>query len=326
MWWVVDSGEIEAVRYLLDLGVTIPTYTLDVRETQCEQCKEDTFIIDDDKWYDQLNHDPCMSAIRNNRLEIVKLLDEHGSQCCKSMNSLRYAARHGRVDVVSYLLSKHSYPLNMEYNKYVKTHSNPSGFKQGFTLLTELELTDSPRSPIKWKEDFQIIRLLLDHGADPAKAMCAAKSTNAIMTAIHYQNMKIIAQYIRSGIDINFRSYDHSYQMVLPFEASVLRGCHKMAEMLLISGCSCGVFSLDSNPMSNGNISPEMEELMKEWKVQENNVTPLQQRCRCVILNHLSPRADLKIEKLPLPGCLIKFLSIPELDVIRYPYYHGSFY
>ena len=155
----------------------------------------------------------------------------------------------------------------------------------------------------------QTRKILLDHGADPAKQMCAATSVNAIMTAIHYQQLEVIAQYIRSGIDINLASWDSKHGRVSPFKASVLRNLHYVSEMLLISGCSRGVFSkLTLKP------KPKLEKLMKEWNVYDNNVVPLKLRCRCVILYHLSPRADLKIGNLPLPGCLIKFLSIPELD------------
>ena len=74
LWRVVDSGNAEAVRYLLDLCVRIPTYTLDVCETQCEHCKENTFIIDDNKWYQQMEHDPCMKVICSKNLDIVKFV------------------------------------------------------------------------------------------------------------------------------------------------------------------------------------------------------------------------------------------------------------
>ena len=306
LWYVVDSGNVEAVRYLLDLGVVIPTYALDVRETQCEQCKENTLIIEwEGKWKDQLNHDPCMKAIRDNKFEIVKLLDEHGCQSSKSFNALMRAVIYHRLEIASYLLDKYAYPLNIEYIKIA--HSSR---KQGLTLLTELNLNFIIKLNL-----VQITTLLLDHGADPAKPMCLTRSPNAIMAAIHYGNLKVIVQYIRSGVNINIRSYDLIHENVLPFESSILRGYHNVAEILLISGCSCEVFSLDNYHEFKNNLKPEVEKLMKDWKVQENNVTPLQLRCRSVILNHLSPRADVKIENLPLPGCVIKFLGISELDV-----------
>ena len=285
---VVYSGKVEAVRYLLKLGVAIPNYSLEVCEVQCEQCKENRLIMDHDSKQDK--QDPCMIAICDDKLKIVKLLDEHGSQSCKTFTALRHAVVCGSVEVVSYLLNKYTYPLNKEYI------IADSGVRI-ITLLTDSQCTS------------HIIKLLLDHGADPAKTTCA--STSAIMTAMHYAPLDIIARYIRSGVDINFRSLDSKYGMVSPFDASVLHGRHFVSGMLLISGCSRGVSSI-RKLKDNPNL--ELVKVMKKWNMYDNNVTPLRLRCRSVILNHLSPRADKKIENLPLSPCLIKFLSIPELD------------
>ena len=290
LWHVVISGNIEAVQYLLNLGVAIPTYAPKEREVPCEHCEENTLIIDID--WKQEDRDPCIRAIYDNKFEIVKLLDEYGSKSCESFTALRCAVRFGSVDVVSYLLNKYTYPLNIEYMINVS-------YTSIYTLLTENS----------FRKKAQITKLLLSHGADPAKQMCAATSVNAIMTAISFGNLKVIAQYMRSGVNINMKSWDSKYGRVSPFEASVLRGCDYVAKMLLSSGCLGGVFSkLTLKP------HPKVEKLMKELNVSDNNVMPLQQRCRNVILNHLSPRADIKIGELPLPPCLIKFLSIPELD------------
>ena len=305
LWWVATSYNVEAVRYLLDIGVVCPTATQVVGEAQCEQCKEKTLIVDNDKWYDEHSVDPCLLAIADNELEMVKLFEENGIQSCTSLDALRRAMINGYVDMVSYLLNKYTYPLNIEYINVKFSQSRK------YTLLTDHYIKD-----IKEPNLHHITKLLLDQGADPAKQMCGATSVNALMTMIQYGRKKVIAQYIRSGVDINFRSYDCIHGNVLPLEASVKRGYHDVAEMLLICGSSCGEFSLVNNPEDKVDLKPELKKLMKEWKVQENNVTSLLQRCRCVILNHLSPRADMKIGKLPLPGLIIKFLSIPELDDI----------
>ena len=315
LWWVVVSGNIEAVRYLLDIGVTIHNYAPTVHEIQCEQCKKDKLVIEckiDRHQFEEdgrtvvvdffkEEQDPCMRAISNNNLEIVKLLDEHGSQSCKSFIALKRAVRYGSVDVASYLLNNYNYHINIEY--IIKIADDSRGPD---TLLTEPKRVFTA----------EITKLLLDHGADPAKPICSATKVNAIMTAICDGNVETIAQYIRSGVNINCKFSRGSDLKVLPFEASVLHGRQSVVKMLLFSGCSCGVFSLRNNHKFKDDVKPEVEKLLKEWKVQENNVTPLQQRCRCVILNHLSPRADIKIRKLPLPGLIIKFLSIPELDAI----------
>ena len=232
---------------------------------------------------------------------MVKLLEDYRSKSCNFFTALRYAVTYNNVEVASYLLNKYKYPLNMEYIEELEQSESIY-----YTLLME------PR----YKFSSQMIKLLLDHGADPAKPMCSPTSVNAIMTTIDYGNLYVIAQYIRLGVDVNLKSYDSLYEKVLPFEASFLRGYHDVAELLLISGCSCGVFNLEGNHKFKDNLEPEVEKLMKEWKVQENNVIPLKQRCRNVILNHLSPRADEKIEKLPVPRLLIQFLNISEIDDI----------
>ena len=295
LWWVMFSGNVEAVQYLLDLGVAFPPY-------KHEQYKNNNsmLITKLEEW------DPCFRAIRFDRLEIVKLFEEYGIESSKLFTALRIAVTSNSVDVASYLLNKYKYPLNIEYSSDI--HGNNSIY----TLLTEHRSVYNA----------QIIKLLLDHGADPAKPMCSATSPNAIMIAIEYGKLKVIAQYIRSGVDINSRSYSLPYKFVLlPFEMSVLCGYHDIAEILLISGCSCGVYSLKDNhmltyPYCEIKLTPAVKKLMKEWKVQENNVTPLKQRCRSLILNHLSPGADLKIEKIPLPGWLFKFLNISEINEI----------
>ena len=286
----VGSGHIEAVRYLLDLGVDTPTYSPVVHETQCDVCKENMLIMED-----QSLKDPCLIAICENRLEIVKLLEEHGSQSCESFNALRLAVENINVDVVSYLLNKYIYPLNIEYRE------NVSGGR-ALTLLTE-DFFSCPA---------QILKLLLTHGADPTKPVCAARSVNAIMARIRRRDVSGIATFIRSGIDMNITSWDSTCrEFVSPFEASVMHDHPKVSLMLLVTGCSRGVFGT-----GRSKVKPDsrLGKMMKEWNVYDNNVTPLMQRCRCVILNHLCPRADMKIGKLPLPKSLTRFLGVPELD------------
>ena len=46
--YVVIRGNIETVRYLLDLGVAIPTYAPEEHEVPCEHCDENRLIIDND--------------------------------------------------------------------------------------------------------------------------------------------------------------------------------------------------------------------------------------------------------------------------------------
>ena len=298
LWWVATSGNINAVRYLLDFGVTIPTYSPEVHDNYLQWGNENMLVhVVSHNKYDS---DPYMEAIRYNMLDVVILLDEYGWQSWKSFDALRRAVTYGSVDVMSYLLNKYSYPLNVEY---IQIESD--GRKYVYTLLTE------PRS----MGSVDITKVLLDHGADAAKPVRVAGGTyytTAIIAAIYQGKFKIIAQYIRSGVNMNVRSSLHGMQFALPFEASVLEGRRSIAQMLLVSGCSCGVFSLNNNSKYSPNFTLEMDKLLKEWNVHKNNVTPLKQRCRSMILNHLSD--DKKIRKLPLPQGLIKFLSIPDLE------------
>ena len=147
--------------------------------------------------------------------------------------------------------------------------------------------------------------------------------SSTLLVAIQSKQENLIALLICNGVDINFRSYDYRYGYELPFEAAVLndspsdRDFFKVAEILLVSGCSCGVFGLkEDHKFKSEYITDATKNLMMKWNVHENNVKPLQQQCRRMILKHLSPRASKMIEKLPLPQCLIKYLSFPELDDI----------
>ena len=291
---VVGSGNIEAVCYLLELGVAMPTFTSRVRETQLGQRKVKRWFIDEDN--KQHTNDPCMRAIRKEKLEIVKLLEEYESDSYKLFCALRCALRYRNLDVISYLLNKYTYPLNAEY--FIKDFG-----KNLPTLLTDPHIFCTT----------QITKLLLDNGADPSKPMPGAM--NAIMKAIDSGHVGIVAQYIRSGVDINLISWTSGFGYVSPLEASILHHYPYISEALLISGCSPRVNNHGiQRAYRKLSFSRCNLEKLKEWNSYNNTATPLQQRCRCVILNHLSPRADMKIKKLPLPTCLIQFLGIPELD------------
>ena len=296
--WVSKSRSVEAVSYLLDLGVTVPNFT--PKSKQCAQCETNRlyFEVNDSR-------DPCMQAIGYKDLKIVKLLEEHGSQSCKYLEALQNAVRYLNLDTVEYLLSKYTYPLNDEYMSYNKCGTC-------LVLLTEPCYLPNTYGTDKVK----ITKLLLDHGADPNKKICNGKGSSALIHATSQSHAAIIALFIRNGVDINFRSYmyDRMDGYVLPFEASILLNRFYVAEMLLVSGCSCGVYSLDNSDMAN--IKSDLKDLMEKWHVQENNVIPLKQQCRRMLLNHLSPQADKKILELPLPAGVMRYLSIPELDDI----------
>ena len=39
LWWVTQSGKVETIRYLLDLGVKVPTYVSKTSQDKCKHCE-----------------------------------------------------------------------------------------------------------------------------------------------------------------------------------------------------------------------------------------------------------------------------------------------
>ena len=302
LYWAVHFGNIEAVRYLLNLGVTITSFVPQACVEACADCG--TNIICYYLNEAQLYTDPYMFAIINDRLDVLKLMDEYGCALGKSTESLCCAIYMKSVDVVNYLLCNYKYPLNYGYTEKFNDGEELNSDHQTF-LKTACQT-----------HSIEVVKLLLDHGADPNQKICAEKCPSVMNVAIRNRHVEIIACFIRGGVNVNTRSYYPDIGVVLLFEAAVYNNDVYAAEMLLIAGCSRGDYSLVNNSTLKANTGREMEKLLKEWNVHKNNVLPLEQRCRMVILNHLSPQADKKITKLPLPPILIRYLSISELDDI----------
>ena len=99
---VVESGDVEAVRYLLNLGVTVTTHPPAAKIEQCQKCGTPILSKDGDNYIKGI--DPCRMAIEKDNLGIVKMLVEHGSQRCQFISSLVLAVHLGYVSVVEYLL------------------------------------------------------------------------------------------------------------------------------------------------------------------------------------------------------------------------------
>ena len=302
LYWAVSSGNIKAIRYLLDLGVTTTTYIPPDCVAPCNVCG---IYLSCNVFTPALKYDPCMSCIDYDNPEIVKLMEEHGCQLYKHTAPLIYAVCNVRVKVVKYLLSNYKYPMNYEYYAYTETY-RPELWQHHHTVLTDACQTNS----------VNMVKMLLEYDADPNIKSCAEKCPSAFNVALYERHVEIIACFIRGGLNVNTRSYYPDFGIVLPFEAAVSQEHIYAAEMLLVAGCSCGVHNLDNTHELKVKIKPELKELMKEWNVHKNNVIPLQRRCRMVILNHLSPQADKKINKLQLPLDLVKYLSMPEIDDI----------
>ena len=295
---VIESGDAEAVSYLLDLGVTLTKYQPEEELIPCKKCGTNRLHLGSDG--EQAMLDPCIAAISRNSPDLCQLLERHGVQGFNSFNVLRKAINC--PDGMEYLLNKYTYSLNIEYTTY-DTKTYHSYYR---TILMEA----------CYSNNVHAVKMSLDHGADPNKRMCEKKCFSAINIAIHQCGVGIVAHLIRSGLDINSHSYHYVHGYVLPFEAAVLDDRLNAAKMFLVSGCSCGVYSLNSNHKFKVNIKSDLKNLMKKWNVGSNNVNPLRQQCRRVILKHLSPQTHKKILVLPLPESIIKYLSIPELDDI----------
>ena len=301
LWWVTHRGKVATIRYLLDQGVKVPTYVSKTSHDECKHCGVELLVFDTKHQI----QDPSIEAIDRGNLDVVQLLEEYGSKTFEHFNAFRLAARYDKVTVMEYLHRKYRHPLNINFGGSF-LHSDC----KHWTLLKYACYCRSIRS----------VQYLLEHGAD---LNTADRCSSALIVAIQERQIDLIALLICNGVDINFRSYDYTYDDVLPFEGAVLYdsgidfiGTIYTVELLLVSGCSCGVFNLEEDHKFKDNVRFETKNLMMKWNVHENNVKPLEQQCRRMILKHLSPRASKMIEKLPLPQCLIKYLCIPELDDI----------
>ena len=123
--WAVSSGNIEAVRYLLNQGVTMTSFVPTDRLIQCKDCRTNTkcHYVD----IEQLDTDPFMIAVRNKKADVVRLIDDYGCELCKSSQILSYAIECRSVDLKDYLLCNYDYQLNYGYAykyRYCRFYSN----------------------------------------------------------------------------------------------------------------------------------------------------------------------------------------------------------
>ena len=294
--WAVRSMNIKTVRYLLNLGETAVTHTPEERVEPCQHCAKSLPYVNTDDFYLH----PCIEALGSNKVDMVRLFEEYGCQSYKHLYALSQAVRLKNVTVVEYLLSNYNYPLNKEYK----------GSLLRWNLHTTL-LTEACEA-----KSVEIVKVLLELGADPNVNNSVETCSSAINVAIFKRLVEVIARFIRGGVNVNAKSFYPGIGDVLPFEAAVWSHHIYAAKLFLVYGSSCGVFSLNKKHKCKVDVAPDLQELLEEWNVQKNNVLSLQQRCRMVILNHLSPQADQKIKELPLPPLLISYLNVPELDDI----------
>ena len=298
LWHAVNGGNIGVIGYLLEAGVTLPTnvkqqYDL-IRDMRTAWSKDITYM---DVKHNATQWNPCMLATALEKLDVAQLLEKYKQDSFQSIEYLKCAVRNNSLKMVKYLLSKYTYSLNMEYWS-----------EEGNTYHTVLTEACHPYQ-------LEMVALLMEYGADPAKKNDNKEYQSAFLIAIDNEYNELVAHFIRSGVSLDCRLHDEHYGAVLPFEYAVHTGNKQAAEMLLYAGCSFGKFKLDDKIVEEffQNSSPEIQ-IMIEWNVHENNVQPLHQLCRKSILNHLCPGAAKKITELPLPRMIIRYLSIPELD------------
>ena len=283
LWYAVCNGKVAAIQYLLELGVTL--------------CKfQEPYI----KFQEQ--YMPCIKAIAMDNLPVVKLLERYGCQTMKSFAALRHGVLHQSSNVVGYLLSRYKYPLNKEYSEQ----------DDRMTILVE-----SCR-----KSSLGISTLLMEHGAYPISVNKSYGAIHIAITAALGGYLELIARFIRSGVDVDYNPHHPEHDIMLPFKFALWCERIPAAEMLLLTGCSCGRFNLQAFCSVSADNIPRHHKLMMEWKA--NNVKPLLQLCRKFIVNRLYPVAHKKINELPLPPGLIKYLGYAELDDIINGYTQDS--
>ena len=305
----VCIGDIKLTQYLLEAGVTITT---SVKQQYDLRPWSEYFSYT----YFQQNVaqlDPCMQAVSWEMLDVVQLLGNYEQRPFQSIEALRCAVLKNSFKMANYLLSKYEYPLNIEY----PLNNGFNSFKAYHTIVTEAGK----------RRQLEMVSLLMEHGAEPAKQSDHKQYQSAFLIAIENGCIELVAHFIRSGVNLDCRLHNEYHGAVLPFEYAVIKDKKQTAEMLLHGGSSCGMFTLVDNistdisypqrcHMFQRYVSPELQKLMREWDVHENNVQPLQLLCRKSILKQLCPRTIKKITELPLPARIIRYLSFRNFDDI----------
>ena len=321
---LLDSGA-DVNQPCFDLRRTPIMYAAEVGNMHCfDRLIEKGAEID---CTDKEGYTLCMLAAHGGNLEILKYVFEDIDIYKNSIREEGLELLYGAVGSCNFEAVRYLLKLGVKIRSYIPKECVGECSDCGIRTYWH-DINTQIRTNCVWISRYQfllidacqrgsvkMVKLLLQHGIDPNINVCAEKHPSTINVAIFRQHVEVIACFIRGGVNVNTRSYQASMGMMLPFEFAVYRNHIYAAEMLLVTGCSYGVLSLDrKNHKLKENISSEMQTLLKKWNVHHNAVLPLQQRCRMVILNHLSPQADKKITELPLPLVLIKYLSIPELD------------
>ena len=83
---VAESGGVESIRYLLDLGVTLASCAARADEISCNHCGKNRLLIDTTAEEENEIY-PHLTACKFNKLHVVRLLEDYGKQIFKSMEA-----------------------------------------------------------------------------------------------------------------------------------------------------------------------------------------------------------------------------------------------
>ena len=106
-----------------------------------------------------IRQNPCLLAISMDMLDVVQLLEKYEQQTFQSIEALICAVRRNSLKMTNYLVSRYKYPLNMEYTEYFDTHNIQKTWNWTQSIITEACKPDQ----------LEMVTLLMEHGADPAK-------------------------------------------------------------------------------------------------------------------------------------------------------------
>ena len=156
------------------------------------------------------------------KLDVVQVLENYEQQTFQSIEALKCVVPKKNFKMVKYLLSRYNYPLNVEYLRLYTSR----------TILTEVYT--EVRTEVCSPGQLDMIFLLMEHEADLAKKSEHKQYQCAVMIAINNGFNKLVAHFIRSGMDLDCRLHDDDHGVVLPFEYAVIKGNNHATEMFFM--------------------------------------------------------------------------------------------
>lgn len=150
----IKRGDVEILKYLIEKGIDVNETYSDVDtnddlilplQDAIVQKKEEIVRVLVENGADANKNELMIAAIATNRLKIVKILVEHG--CDINFGGIFLACEeHKSYEILEYLL-KHGTNVNMKIPRDKTTF-------------------DCPLSLYLWNNDFLLLKIILDNGAD----------------------------------------------------------------------------------------------------------------------------------------------------------------